>query len=93
MVEVKGKVEADLVAVGWEMEVGDLEVVVLVMAEVELVVEVEEKVMSGLVWVGVDLVVVAIILVVADLEAGEMVTMVEVGCQVVVMVCSLLVVG
>ena len=40
MVEVKGKVEADLVAVGWEMEVGDLEVVVLVMAEVELVVEV-----------------------------------------------------
>ena len=91
--EVKGKVEADLVAVGWEMEVGDLEVVVLVMAEVELVVEVEEKVMAGLVWVGVDLVVVAVILVVADLEAGEMVTMVEVGCQVVVMVCSLLVVG
>ena len=33
-VEVKGKVEADLVAVGWETEVGDLEVVVLVMAEV-----------------------------------------------------------
>ena len=46
-----------------------------------------------MVWVEVDLVVVAIILVVADLEAGEMVTMVEVGCQVVVMVCSLLVVG
>ena len=34
VVEVKGKVEVDLVAVGWEMEVGDLEVVVLVMAEV-----------------------------------------------------------
>ena len=38
MVEVKGKVEADLVAVGWEMEVGELEVVVLVMAEVVKVV-------------------------------------------------------
>ena len=35
LVEVKGKVEADLVAVGWETEVGDLEVVVLVTAEVE----------------------------------------------------------
>ena len=33
-VEVKGKVEADLVVVGWETEVGGLEVVVLVMAEV-----------------------------------------------------------
>ena len=91
MVEVKGKVEADSVAVGWEMEMGDLEVVVLLMTKVVLVVGV--KVMVGLVWVGADLVVVAIILVVADLEAGEMVTMVEVEYQVVVMVCSLLVVG
>ena len=50
MVEVKGKVEADLVAVGWEMEVGGLVVVVLVMGEGEWVVEV--KVEAGLVAVG-----------------------------------------